>query len=70
MTIVRICGQEKKARIEFPASSVNGGYRICMDTYPIAEAKMAVWSGTTVSYLLALYTQARFAFGNSTHVLS
>jgi len=35
-----------------------------------AEAEMAVWSGTAVSYSLALYTQARLAFGNSTHVLS
>jgi len=35
-----------------------------------AEAGMAVWSGTTVSYRRTLYTQAHLAFGNSTHVLS
>ena len=36
----------------------------------IAEATMAVWSGTTVSYSRTLYTQAHLVFGNSTHVLS
>ena len=36
----------------------------------LAEAYMAVWTGTTVSYRRTLYTQAHLAFGNSSHVLS
>ena len=36
----------------------------------LAEAYMAVWIGTTVSYSHTLYTPTYFAFGNSTHVLS
>jgi hypothetical protein len=36
----------------------------------LAEANMAVWIGTTVSYWRTLYTQAHLAFGNSNHVLS
>ena len=35
-----------------------------------SEDSLAVWTGTAALYSLALYTQARFAFENSGHVLS
>jgi hypothetical protein len=36
----------------------------------LAEARAAVWSGTTASYFGSAYTQRKRLFGNSTHVLS
>jgi hypothetical protein len=40
------------------------------DSQPAPKRRLRLWSGTAIYYSLALYTQARLAFVDSTHVLS
>ena len=48
----------------------NFQWRSEADSLPRPKPGQRLWSGTAISYLPTLYTQALMAFRNSTHVLS